>query len=1364
MRRVVLAVAAGLLLPFGASAADCSIGFVGSGTQIAKLGCNAGAQYVIMTEFDPSHLDNYSCTTRTESGPNHAFEFECGGYSGPVVVNMWQTWCDFDLAILTDTCEPNDCVSIDDQGYPPVGGQEETEFYCLPGEKYYVIVEGYALRNSSSMQSCVFFNGSFFGSYYWVDAACIEDCYDGIDNDGDGFADCDDNECPSCVEICTDGFDNDGDGLADCQDLDCPACNEDCFDLIDNDFDLLTDCSDPDCNTEPECCDKDMDGWWSNSVACGSGADCNDSPANGFAINPGRTDIPADGIDQDCDFVDDCYQDLDHDGFGTSTAFPGDDRNCNNTPGESDRADDCDDTSAWADTVHPGAVEYPGDGIDQDCDLFDDCYQDLDGDGYGSAVPVNGDDMSCNGPNESALSSDCDDNGPNAGSIHPGAVEAIGNGVDENCDGHDSCWQDLDGDGYGSSATITAAGATCDAGIGEATTTGDCNDVGATASGVYPGAAETAVDGVDQDCDGADHCFQDLDGDSYGSTLPIAGDNMICGDAPGESASNADCDDTGPNAADIYPSAPEIPADGVDQDCDTFDDCYQDLDLDGWGSSVVIAGSAAACGTVNGEVTQTGDCDDITAAAASIYPNAPEIAVDGVDQNCDQADHCFQDLDGDSFGSTIEIPGDDMVCGNLLGESASNADCNDNGPNAAASYPGAPDAPSDGVDQNCDLSDNCYQDLDGDGVGSSISIASTSMICGIIPGESAITGDCDDTSPIAATVYPGAAETPADNIDQDCDSTDACYQDLDGDGYGTNIAIAGDDLFCGNVAGESLTNDDCVDQGAGAIDIHPNADEVCDNIDNDCDFEIDDQDADLSDPTTWYLDFDGDQFGTINSVTEGCDQPLGYVRVAGDCADDRPLIHPAAGEVCDGEDNDCDNFIDEDDPDIVDLLVWYTDQDGDGWGDDTSTLPVETCDLPDGYAALPGDCDDHAQDIWPGAPEVPYDGVDQDCANGDLVDVDEDGFVAWHQGGQDCYDINVLIYPGAPESRNGMDDDCDGTVDEGTDGYDDDGDGHTERGGDCDDTDPTVHPSRTEICDGVDQNCNLLIDDGTECFDDDHDGYSEAAGDCNDGDINVSPGRPELPHNGFDDNCDGVIDLGLLDGDHDGYAVAGGDCLDNDATVYPGAPEIIDTKDNDCDSLIDEGTAVYDDDGDGISESWGDCDDTDPLVNPNAPEVSNGYDDDCDGVIDEDGLHVDDDGDGFSDWEGDCDDTRADIAPGHPERENGLDDDCDGDIDEDFSDVDQDGYTIAEGDCNDVNGWASPDAQEVCDSIDNDCDGAIDEGCEGFEATDVETSTDDTPRSCSTTPVAPQRMAWLLGVVLIVAIRRRRPASPAALR
>jgi hypothetical protein len=112
-----------------------------------------------------------------------------------------------------------------------------------------------------------------------------------------------------------------------------------------------------------------------------------------------------------------------------------------------------------------------------------------------------------------------------------------------------------------------------------------------------------------------------------------------------------------------------------------------------------------------------------------------------------------------------------------------------------------------------------------------------------------------------------------------------------------------------------------------------------------------------------------------------------------------------------------------------------------------------------------------------------------------------------------------------------QDNDCDGTVDEGTVFFDDDGDGWSEDDGDCDDSDASLNPGSMEdggtgtgMGNGIDDDCDGLIDEGTSSFDDDADGYSELQGDCDDFNPWVSPGMPEDPTNGLDDDCDGQID------------------------------------------------------------------------------------------------------------------------------------------------------------------------------------------------------------------------------------------------
>jgi len=86
---------------------------------------------------------------------------------------------------------------------------------------------------------------------------------------------------------------------------------------------------------------------------------------------------------------------------------------------------------------------------------------------------------------------------------------------------------------------------------------------------------------------------------------------------------------------------------------------------------------------------------------------------------------------------------------------------------------------------------------------------------------------------------------------------------------------------------------------------------------------------------------------------------------------------------------------------------------------------------------------------------------------------------------------------------------------------DDDGDGvHVPS--DCNDSNPGIYPGATEICDGLDQDCDGIVDEG---FDQDVDGYTTCGGDCDDTDPAVNPGTIEIPDNGRDDDCNGQIDV-----------------------------------------------------------------------------------------------------------------------------------------------------------------------------------------------------------------------------------------------
>lgn len=108
-------------------------------------------------------------------------------------------------------------------------------------------------------------------------------------------------------------------------------------------------------------------------------------------------------------------------------------------------------------------------------------------------------------------------------------------------------------------------------------------------------------------------------------------------------------------------------------------------------------------------------------------------------------------------------------------------------------------------------------------------------------------------------------------------------------------------------------------------------------------------------------------------------------------------------------------------------------QDGDEFGIDCggTCAPCMKNDLDgDGFFEIGGgDCDDSNAGIFPGADEIPYDGVDQDCSGSDLVDLDHDGYPSTSvSGGTDCDDLNANVNPGQAEiPLDTLDQDCDGT-------------------------------------------------------------------------------------------------------------------------------------------------------------------------------------------------------------------------------------------------------------------------------------------------------------------------------------------------
>jgi len=404
------------------------------------------------------------------------------------------------------------------------------------------------------------------------------------DNDGDGFAveggtcgqvDCNDNNAnvnPAATEIANNGIDDNCDGVSlvdttildgdndgytpaqgDCNDND-PAINpsaaENCTDNIDNDCDNLIDAADNNAvGCPPACTDNDGDGFAIDGGTCGP-VDCDDSDA---AINPNATDIPNNGIDENCDgadSVDPSLLDKDGDGYV--------------------QAQDCDDTNA---AINPGAVDIPNNGIDENCDgvdTVDNSIVDNDSDGF---TPATG---------------DCDDS--NA-AVHPGAVELCTDGIDNDCNGQVDAQDanavdcpvvpactDTDGDNY------AIEGGDC----GPV----DCNDADAA---VNPGGEEICGDSIDNDCDG----------------LIDEGCDAACPDADGDGYLDAACGGTDCNDADaaINPAAAEICGNDIDENCNGASDADCTTCPDGSSLAVSTAsyegGTLAATGRGNYRTTIT---------------------------------------------------------------------------------------------------------------------------------------------------------------------------------------------------------------------------------------------------------------------------------------------------------------------------------------------------------------------------------------------------------------------------------------------------------------------------------------------------------------------------------------------------------------------------------------------------------------------------------------------------------------------------------------------------------------------------------------------------------------------------------------